>query len=86
MKPISKQLDKYYTKSEICTLLLNRLNAIYPIENFDIVIEPSTGNGDIFKEILKYNNNVIGFDLYPDYKHQNIYQYDLIKNEKKSCS
>lgn len=73
-------LDKYYTKKEIVTFCLGKLN----LDNYDCIIEPSAGNGAFYNEIQHLNK--IGLDIVPenlDIKTQNWLTYkidDFYKN------
>lgn len=60
--------DKFYTKSEVVDDLLK----LIPINNYDLVIEPSAGKGSFS---LKINHpNLLSFDIQPE--HNSIQQMD----------
>lgn len=61
-----KELDKYYTSITNIEFIINKYKIF--IENFDIIIEPSAGDGR-FIEILEKefpNKKIIGFDIFPE--------------------
>jgi len=85
-----KELDKYYTSINNIKFIINKYKLF--IQNFDIIIEPSAGDGR-FIEILKKefpNKTIIGFDILPEHKNiikkdflsLNINDYVNIKNKK----
>jgi hypothetical protein len=57
-----KKLDQFYTNPEIGKLFVNEINKISPLENFDQVIEPSAGSGNILQYLP---SGSLGFDLEP---------------------
>lgn len=68
--------DKFYTKECVALECINQVN----IQDFDVIIEPSAGNGSFYNNIK--HHNVIGIDILPekdtitkmnwfDYKHPN---------------
>ena len=63
-----KLLDKYYTKKQVVTKCLDRLS----MTDYDLVIEPSAGNGAFFSSIN--HPNKIGLDIQPEHK-------DIIKQD-----
>lgn len=56
--------DKFYTKPEIVDRCLQSLLSKYPWTTWDLVIEPSAGNGRFYTKIQHLNK--IGLDLVPD--------------------
>jgi hypothetical protein len=52
--------DKFYTKIELSKYLINLIN----VSKYDVVIEPSAGNGSFFNQIE--HQNKIGLDLVPE--------------------
>ena len=50
--------DKFYTKSDISKLCIDMLN----LSDFDLIIEPSAGNGSFSKQIA----NCVAYDLVPE--------------------
>lgn len=61
-------IDKYYTKPEIVKLCIEYIKEYIKIDNNDLIIEPSAGNGSFISEIKKIVNNYIFYDLEPDNK------------------
>ena len=61
--------DKFYTKSEISKMCIDMLD----LSEFDLVIEPSAGNGSFSKQI----DNCIAYDLVPE--DETIYQQDFFE-------
>lgn len=80
-KKIREQgLDKFYTKENISIKCINKLFELYD-NIFDIIIEPSAGNGSFYNNI-NYDNK-IGLDIEPE--HSDIIKMDFFdyKPEKK---
>ena len=71
--------DKFYTKSDISKLCIDMLN----LSDFDLIIEPSAGNGSFSKQI----NNCIAYDLVPEDEsiiQQDFFELDITQfNDKK---
>lgn len=57
---IKEKNDKFYTKTELVCKLLETIN----ISDYDLVIEPSAGNGSFSKNI--HHNNLIALDIEPE--------------------
>ena len=53
-----KELNKFYTSTKLAKKLINRIN----IDKYDLIIEPSAGDGAFSKQI----NNILAFDLFPE--------------------
>ena len=66
-------LDKFYTNPNIVDLCLESLNKIQDINNFDLIIEPSAGNGSFLLKLP--SNKRIGLDISPD--HADIIKHDF---------
>lgn len=84
-------IDKFYTKSDIVLLCLTEYDKYISINNNDLIIEPSAGNGS-FSNILnsRYDCELISYDILPekdtilkqDYLKLNIQSLDIThKNE-----
>jgi hypothetical protein len=69
--------DKYYTKSSIVSLCLQKYQQIVPISENDLIIEPSAGSGVFYDEIVKFPSHTIAYDLYPE-KNPNILVQDYL--------
>jgi hypothetical protein len=57
-------LDKFYTNDNISEKCLKTIEKIYEWSEWELVIEPSAGNGSFFKKIPI--NKKIGIDISPD--------------------
>lgn len=69
----SKELDQFYTNPIIAKKLVNKARSFYSIDDFDNVIEPSAGSGNIFELLPKHNR--VGLDLDP--RHPEVMQMDF---------
>jgi hypothetical protein len=72
----NKNLDKFYTHPDIAKKFVDTINAIVPLTNFDMVIEPSAGSGNILNYLP---DNALGIDLVPEGAH--ILQRDFFSYE-----
>lgn len=71
MKRILKsKLDKFYTKNDIAKKLLEKTD----YQSFDIVIEPSCGNGSFYNQIV--HKNKVGVDIDPEI--DNVITHDFL--------
>ncbi len=59
-------IDKYYTKDNIVDLCLNLVKQHIEINNNDLIIEPSAGNGSFISGIKDLSTNYIFYDLDPE--------------------
>ena len=59
-----QKLDKFYTIPSISELCINKVNEKYKLTNFDLIIEPSAGNGSFLLQLPI--ENCIGFDISPE--------------------
>jgi hypothetical protein len=66
-------LDKFYTFPTYSKKCINKVCELYDIERWDLIIEPSAGNGSFFNQIP--SNKKIGIDILPD--HQDIIKQDF---------
>lgn len=69
------ELDKFYTKPEVAAKLIQKLNDFYPLENYDVVLEPSAGSGAFLLNLPEANR--LGLDLKPE--HSEIIQQDFLE-------
>jgi len=67
-------LDKFYTKPHIAIECINKVFNLYKNRKWDIIIEPSAGNGNFLNQI-SYPNK-IGIDIQPE--NENIIQQDFL--------
>jgi hypothetical protein len=78
-------IDKYYTKNNIVDLCIDSIKKKLNINNNDLIIEPSAGNGSFIEGIKSLTNNFRFYDLEPENKEitkQDYLLYDY-KNETK---
>lgn len=55
-------LDQYFTQDCDAKRCIDKLNCMYPLSSFDILLEPSAGAGAFFKQLPQ---NKVGIDLQP---------------------
>ena len=67
-------LDKFYTLPEYSKKCIDKTCELYDIERWDLIIEPSAGNGSFFNQIL--SDKKIGIDISPD--NENIIKQDFL--------
>jgi len=66
-------LDKFYTLPVYSKKYIDKVCELYDIDGWDLIIEPSAGNGSFLNQIP--SNNKIGIDILPD--HQDIIKQDF---------
>lgn len=66
-------MDKFYTKSEIVDICLEKIDKFYDWREWDLVVEPSAGNGNFYLRIPVENK--IGLDIAPE--HESITQMNF---------
>jgi hypothetical protein len=74
--------DKFYTNENIVDICINSMNKIHDINKFDLIIEPSAGNGSFLLKLPL--DKRVGLDILPE--HPEIIKnnfFDYIPNE--SC-
>ena len=71
VKNRDKEKDKFYTPIETSIKCISKIN----LSNYDLIIEPSAGNGSFTNNIN--HNNLISLDLYPE--NNNIIKQDWLK-------
>jgi predicted RNA methylase len=59
-------IDKYYTKNTVVNLCLSFIQKYIKIDNNDLIIEPSAGNGSFIVGIKTLSCNHIFYDLEPE--------------------
>lgn len=69
-------IDKYYTNPIIVELCLTKIKEFININEDDIIIEPSAGNGAFINGIKEMCNNTFFFDLEPE--HESIIKQDYL--------
>jgi hypothetical protein len=68
-------LDKFYTKKNISKMCIDLVDKEYKLETFDLIIEPSAGNGSFLEQIK--HKNIIGIDISPE--NDKIIKKDFLK-------
>lgn len=75
-------IDKFYTKQEVVTFCLNNFKKFININNDDLIIEPSAGNGAFINDIKTISINHMFYDLAPD--HNDIQKQDYLALDHSS--
>lgn len=70
-------IDKYYTKCEIVNVCINIFKEIVQINDDDLIIEPSAGNGSFIESIKSLTDNYLFYDLHPE--NEEIIEQDYLK-------
>jgi len=86
----SKDLDKFYTHPDIAKKFVDIIDNIFPLKNFDLILEPSAGNGNILQYLPE---NSIGLDIEPEAENiikQDFFEYHspydpIFNNIKIAC-
>jgi len=86
----SKDLDKFYTHPDIAKKFVDIIDNIFPLKNFDLILEPSAGNGNILQYLPE---NSIGLDIEPEADNiikQDFFEYQspydpIFNNIKIAC-
>jgi hypothetical protein len=68
-------LDKFYTLPSYSKNCINKIVEKYDISNWDLIVEPSAGNGSFLNQIP--TNNKIGIDICPE--HPDIIKQDFFE-------
>ena len=69
-------LDKFYTLPVYSKKCIDKVFEFYSDSKWDLIIEPSAGNGSFLNQI-PIDNNIIGMDISPE--HSNIIKQDFFK-------
>jgi hypothetical protein len=72
-------IDKFYTKDTIVNQCIDIIKKNNNIENTDLIIEPSAGNGAFIKDIKNLSNNFKFYDIDPE--HEEIIKQDFLELE-----
>lgn len=59
----SKELDKFYTHPDIAKKFVDEIDRMFPLNQYDLVIEPSAGSGNILQYLP---DGSVGLDLEPE--------------------
>ena len=62
-KIVIDNLDKFYTHPDIAKMFVDKINEICPLADYDMVLEPSAGSGNILRYLP---DSAIGLDLAPE--------------------
>lgn len=76
-------LDKFYTNCDYSKLCINKVFELYDKHSFDLIIEPSAGNGSFYNQLN--TSNKIGIDLLPENKNiikMDFFNYNPPENKK----
>tara|TARA_B100001093_G_scaffold296363_1_gene282573 strand:- start:2018 stop:2857 length:840 start_codon:yes stop_codon:yes gene_type:complete len=76
--------DKYYTSKEIVKKCMSSFTKLINVEDDDLCIEPSAGNGSFINEIKKTFNKYYFYDIYPE--NELITKLDYLKFEIKDLN
>ena len=68
-------MDKFYTNADVVQMCLKYFEKYYTWNEWDLILEPSAGNGNFYLNIP--SNNKIGIDIEPE--HDSIQKCDLFK-------
>ena len=75
--------DKFYTKTEVVNDLISEIK---DIDKYDLIIEPSAGDGKFYDVLSSKHQNVIGLDIDPESPNiikQDWFEYKLDIKYKK---
>ena len=70
-------IDKFYTNASAVKQCMKLIKNHIVIDDIDLIIEPSAGNGAFISEIKTITNNFKFFDIDPD--HEDIVKQDFLK-------
>ncbi len=68
-------LDKFYTVPTVAKSCLQSLEELYPWSKWDLILEPSAGNGSFFLQIP--SSHKLGLDIAPE--HDQILKQDFLE-------
>lgn len=77
-------LDKFYTVPSVSKECLRILSDFYPWNSWDLIVEPSAGNGSFFLQIP--SDKKIGLDIAPEHsslRKQNFFEFSLDSSLQK---
>jgi predicted RNA methylase len=75
-------IDKFYTKTDTVRLCLQEFKKHIIINEDDILIEPSAGDGSFLSLMIFYSEHVFGYDIEPE--HKEIIKQDFLELDFKS--
>lgn len=73
--------DQFFTKETIAKECIKSVNNIFNLDSFDLIIEPSAGDGSFFKNLpsIKTIGIELDYDLcekYKDYLHKSFFDFE----------
>jgi hypothetical protein len=63
MSEYSRKLNKFYTNPEIAKDFVEIINTYYPLDQFDLIVEPSAGDGSFLNHLPE---NTVALDIAPE--------------------
>jgi len=73
-------IDKYYTKNNVVDEIIKDVKKYIMINDNDLVIEPSAGNGSFINSIKKISKNHVFYDIEPE--HKEVVKCDFLNFEE----
>ena len=77
-------IDKYYTNPYVVTKCIQKIKQYISIQENDLIIEPSAGNGSFINDLQGISSNCLFYDLEPE--HPSIVQQDYLLLNTTSIS
>lgn len=71
--------EQYYTKGEVAQKCIDLTNQHFPLDKFNIIIEPSAGTGSFINGLNNYTEKLISYDIDP--KHDSIIKQDYLTTQ-----
>ena len=75
----AKDKDKFYTDPEIAKVIVEELDKILPLSEYDGIIEPSAGNGSFLRHLKCFGTEIFAIDIEPE--GEEIEEADFLKDE-----
>lgn len=75
-------IDKYYTNQDIVTTCIHKIKQHIQINENELIIEPSAGNGSFITELLSLSSNCLFYDIEPE--NSNIMKQDYLLLDTKN--
>ena len=69
-------IDKFYTNLNIASQCIRWFSENINIENTDVIIEPSAGNGSFIDGLRNISNNCLFYDIEPE--HPDVVKQDFL--------
>lgn len=82
------QFDQFFTKPEIAEFCIKKVNEISLLDDFDLIIEPSAGNGNFYNLLPASKRIGIELDndlcsIYTEYLNKSFFDYSLDNDQAK---